>query len=152
MRVVIQRVKRANVKIEDKIVGEIGQGLLVLFAIHKDDPEAGSIECEKAVKKLADKIINLRIFSDKQDKMNLSVQDVKGEIMVVSQFTLYGNTKKGNRPSFIDSAKPDKAIPIYKKFVLYIREQGIKVATGEFGAMMGLEMVNDGPVTIIMEG
>lgn len=151
MRAVIQRVKKANVKINGQVVGEIGQGLLVLLAVHKDDPEASSAAGEKSVQKLAAKIINLRVFSDEDDKMNLSVKDVSGEILAVSQFTLYGDTGKGNRPSFINSAPPEKAIPIYEKFVLYIREQGIEVATGRFGAMMAVELVNDGPVTIIID-
>ena len=100
---------------------------------------------------MADKIINLRIFSDEDGKMNLSVKDIGGEIMIISQFTLYGNTRKGNRPSFVESAKPDKAIPFYEKFVENIKKQGIKVATGEFGAMMDIALINDGPVTIIVD-
>jgi D-tyrosyl-tRNA(Tyr) deacylase len=144
MRVVIQRVKKARTKVGGKIVGEIGQGLLVLLAVHQNDKES-------VVQKMAEKVINLRIFGDKDDKMNLSVKDIGGEIMVVSQFTLYGNCQKGNRPSFIESAKPEKAILFYEKFVKYIREQGIKVETGEFGAQMSVELVNDGPVTIIID-
>lgn len=144
MRAVIQRVKRANVSINKQVIGQIGPGLLVLLAVHQDDEEA-------VIKKMADKVINLRIFSDPDDKMNLSIKDVRGEILVVSQFTLYGDCGKGNRPSFTRSAKPEKAIPMYEKFVKYIREQGIKVKTGKFGAMMEVELVNDGPVTIILE-
>ncbi len=144
MRAVLQRVKKASVQTKGKTVGSIEQGLLVLFAVHEDDEE-------EMIKKIADKIINLRIFSDQEDKMNLSIQDVGGEILVVSQFTLYGNCHKGNRPSFIESAKPDKAIPFYEKFVLYLKEQGIKAETGEFGAMMQVELINDGPVTIILD-
>ncbi len=144
MRAVIQRVKKASVKVNDKIIGQINKGLLVLLAVHKDNEEI-------VIKKMADKIVNLRIFSDDEDKMNLSVKDVGGEIMVVSQFTLYGDCRKGNRPSFIKSAKPKKAIPFYEKFVQYIREQGVKCATGKFGAMMEVELVNDGPVTIILD-
>ena len=143
MRAVIQRVKNAEVKINDKIVGKIGRGLLVLLAIHRDDTE-------DKIEKLAVKIINLRIFADKEDKMNLSVKDVEGEILVVSQFTLYGDTSKGNRPSFIESARPDKAIPYYKKFIEKIKGSGLKTATGEFGAMMEVELINDGPVTVII--
>ena len=159
MRAVIQRVKKARVKVDGKIVGEIGQGLLVLLAVHQDDKE-------EAIKKMAEKIINLRIFGDENDKMNLSVKDIDGEILVVSQFTLYGDCRKGNRPSFIESAKPEKAISMYEKFVKYIKGQGIhsfksskagvkqfngvKVETGEFGAQMSVELVNDGPVTIII--
>jgi len=144
MRAVIQRVKKANVKIDNKVTGEIGQGLLVLLAVHQDDEE-------KIISKMADKIMNLRIFSDQEDKMNLSIKDVGGEILVVSQFTLYGDCKKGNRPSFIESARPEKAIPMYEALVKYIKEQGIKVATGKFGAMMEVELINDGPVTVIID-
>jgi len=144
MRAVIQRVKSANVKVDSKIVGKISKGLLILLAVHEDDKE-------EVIQKMADKIINLRIFSDSQDKMNLSIKDVEGEILVVSQFTLYGNCNKGNRPSFIESARPEKAIPFYEKFVKYIREQGIKIETGEFGADMKVELINDGPVTIIID-
>ncbi|MFH1523152.1 MAG: D-aminoacyl-tRNA deacylase [Patescibacteria group bacterium] len=144
MRTVIQRVKSANVKIEDKTISQISRGLLVLLAVNQDDEEGD-------IAKMADKIMNLRIFSDSDDKMNLSVKDVGGEIMVVSQFTLYGDCSKGNRPSFIESARSEKAIPMYEKFIKYIREQGIKVETGEFGAMMQVELINDGPVTIILD-
>lgn len=144
MRAVVQKVKRAEVKINDKIVGKIKQGLLVFLAIHKDDTE-------DKIKKLADKIINLRIFSDENDKMNLSVKDVSGEILVVSQFTLYGDCSKGNRPSFMESARPEKAIPYYEKFVDKIKLSNLKVATGKFGAMMKVDLVNDGPTTIIID-
>jgi len=144
MRAVIQRVKNAEVKIDGKIVGKIGKGLLVLLAVHQDDTE-------DKIERLATKIINLRIFADKDDKMNLSIKDVGGEILVVSQFTLYGDTSKGNRPSFIESAKPDKAVPYYEKFVEKIKVSGLKTATGEFGAMMEVSLINDGPVTIIID-
>jgi len=144
MRAVIQRVKNAEVKIDGKIVGKIGKGLLVLLAVHQDDTE-------DKIEKMATKIINLRIFADKDDKMNLSIKDVGGEILVVSQFTLYGDISKGNRPSFIESAKPDKAVPYYEKFVEKIKVSGLKTATGEFGAMMEVSLINDGPVTIIID-
>lgn len=144
MRAVIQRVKKASVSVGNEIIGQINKGLLVLLAVHQDDEEL-------VIKKMADKIVNLRIFSDQNDKMNLSVKDVGCEIMVVSQFTLYGDCKKGNRPSFTQSAKPEKAIFFYEKFVKHIREQRIKVETGKFGAMMEVELVNDGPVTIILD-
>jgi len=144
MRAVIQRVKKARVSTSQKTVGEIKEGLLVFLAIHKDDREG-------KIKKMAEKIINLRIFSDSEGMMNLSVKDIKGEILIVSQFTLYGDTNKGNRPSFIASAKPDKAIPMYEKFVSIIKGLGIKTATGKFGAMMDVELINDGPVTIIID-
>jgi len=144
MRAVIQRVKNAEVKIDGKIVGKIGKGLLVLLAVHQDDTE-------DKIEKMATKIINLRIFADEEDKMNLSVKDVGGEILVVSQFTLYGDISKGNRPSFIESAKPDKAVPYYEKFVEKIKTSGLKTATGKFGAMMEVSLTNDGPVTIVVE-
>ncbi len=144
MRAVIQRVKEAEVKVDGKTIGKISKGLLVLLAIHQDDTE-------DKIEKMATKIINLRIFGDKDEKMNLSVKDVGGEILVVSQFTLYGDTSRGNRPSFIESARPEKAIPYYKKFVEKIKDSGLKTATGEFGAMMDVNLVNDGPVTIIID-
>ena len=144
MRAVIQRVKQADVKINNTIVGEINQGLLILLAVHKDDTV-------DKIKKLTDKIINLRIFSGEDEKMNLSIKDISGEILIVSQFTLYGDSTKGNRPSFIDSAKPIKAIPYYEQFVERMKSSGLKVATGKFGAMMDVNLINDGPVTIIIE-
>lgn len=144
MRAVIQRVKEAEVKISSKIVGKIGKGLLVLLAVHADDTE-------DKIEKMATKIINLRIFGDKDDKMNLSVRDVGGEILIVSQFTLYGDISKGNRPSFIESARPDKAVPYYEKFVEKIEGSGLKTETGEFGAMMEVSLINDGPVTVIID-
>lgn len=144
MRVVIQRVKKAEVKVNNKVIARIGKGLLVLLAVHQNDTK-------DKIEKMAAKIVNLRIFGDENGKMNLSVKDVGGGIMVVSQFTLYGDCTKGNRPSFIASARPDKAIPIYEEFIKYLREQEIKVETGKFGAMMEVELVNDGPVTIIVE-
>lgn len=144
MRAVIQRVKKASVQIGGKLSGQINAGLLVLFAVHQDDKE-------ETAAKLAEKIINLRIFSDQEGKMNLSLKDINGEILVVSQFTLYGDSKKGNRPSFIKSAKPEKAKPMYEKFINYFKQQGIRTATGEFGAFMEIGLINDGPVTIILE-
>jgi len=144
MRAVIQRVKEAEVKISGKTVGKIGKGLLVLLAVHVDDTE-------DKIEKMATKIINLRIFGDQADKMNLSVKDMGGEILVVSQFTLYGDISKGNRPSFIESAKPEKAVPYYEKFVEKIKTSGLKTATGKFGAMMEVSLTNDGPVTIVVE-
>jgi D-aminoacyl-tRNA deacylase len=143
MRAVIQRVKRAKVSVAGKVISEIGPGLLVLFAVHTDDTE-------DKIAKMAEKVLKLRIFSDAEDKMNLSVKDIGGEILVVSQFTLYGDTAGGNRPSFIESAKPEKALPFYQKFVKYLAEN-IKTSTGEFGAMMEVELINNGPVTIIID-
>ena len=144
MRAVIQRVKKADVKINKEIVGEINQGLLILLAIHKNDTA-------DKIKKMADKILNLRIFSDENEKMNLSIKDVSGELLVVSQFTLYGDCSKGKRPSFMDSTKPIKAIPYYEKFIDRMKSSGLKVATGKFGAMMDVNLINNGPVTIIIE-
>jgi len=138
MRIVIQRVAKASVKVNGEIIGQIGNGLLVLLAVHQDDEE-------KVIYKIADKVINLRIFEDEKGKINLSIKDVGGEIMVVSQFTLYGDYKKGNRPSFIESAKAEKAALYYEKFVKYLQQQGISVATGKFAAKMEVELINDGP-------
>lgn len=144
MRLVVQRVSRASVTIDGEIVGSIGKGLLVLVGIREGDGE-------KEIEFFADKLVNLRIFPDADDKMNLSLVDVGGEILVVSQFTLYGDCKKGRRPSFIDAAGPDVAIPIYEQFVERLRQKGVSVETGRFGAMMDVELVNDGPVTLILE-
>ena len=145
MRVVIQRVSRASVEVEREIVGEVGQGLLVLLGVGHDD-------LEKDADWLVKKIIQLRIFNDAEEKMNLSVQDVKGEILVISQFTLFADYKKGNRPSFIRSAPPAVAIPLYEKFLELLRNQFQgKVACGIFGASMKVDLVNDGPVTIVMD-
>lgn len=145
MRIVIQRVSEARVDIGERTSGKIGQGLLVLLGITHDDTDE---DIEWLVKKL----VNLRIFSDAEGKMNMSVVDVGGGILVVSQFTLYADAKKGNRPSYIRSAPPDTAIPLYERFLdtLRIRFSG-PVETGEFGAMMQVSLVNDGPVTIILD-
>jgi D-tyrosyl-tRNA(Tyr) deacylase len=144
MRAVIQAVSSANVKVDDKIVGEIKRGYLVLLAIHTDDTE------DKIIK-MADKIADLRILLDEGEKMNLSLKDVGGEILLVSQFTLYGDIKKGNRPSFLDSAKPVKAVPYYEKVVSLLKDKGFKVETGQFGAMMYVSLVNEGPTTVIID-
>ena len=144
MRAVIQVVSSANVKVDNKTVGEINLGYLILLAIHSDDTE------DKIIK-MVDKIEGLRIFTDASGKMNLSLKDVGGEVLLVSQFTLYGETKKGNRPSFIDSAKPIKAVPYYEKVVSLLKDKGFKVATGIFGAMMKVSLTNDGPTTIIID-
>lgn len=152
MRIVLQRVKNASVKVENQTIGDIapsstsGQasGLLLLFGVTHGDTE-------KDAEYLTDKILKMRIFSDKDDKMNLSMTDIGGSILVVSQFTLYADCKKGNRPSFIDAAKPDEANRLYEYFVKYLRKTGIKVETGKFGAMMEVALVNDGPVTIILD-
>lgn len=148
MRVVLQRVSRAAVRVEGKVVGEIGRGFLVLAGFAPTDtPEQ--------LAWMADKILGLRVFGDAEGKMNLGLTDVAGGVLVVSQFTLYGDASKGRRPSFIGAAPPDVAIPLYEKFVALLREggaaSGITVATGAFGAMMDVELVNDGPVTLILE-
>ena len=145
MKIVIQRVTEASVTIEQKIVAQINQGLLVLAGIEEED----NIE---DINWLVSKIINLRIFADENDVMNLSVKDIDGEIIVVSQFTLHAATKKGNRPSYIKAAKPDIAIPIYEKFLQQLDvELGKKIQTGKFGADMKVALVNDGPVTITID-
>lgn len=145
MRVVIQRVSRASVSINGRIKSEIGLGLLVLLGVETDDKE-------EDLNWLTGKITRLRIFNDSDDVMNLSVMDIKGEILVASQFTLHASTKKGNRPAYIKAAKPEIAIPLYEKFVDKIEEEtGQIVQTGEFGAMMEIALVNDGPVTIIID-
>jgi D-tyrosyl-tRNA(Tyr) deacylase len=145
MRAVIQRVTRASVTIGKKIKSEIGPGLVVLTGIEESDNDTD-------IEWLCSKIVNLRIFNDKDHVMNLSVLDVKGNILVISQFTLHAKTKKGNRPSYIRAAHPDIAIPLYNKFVTSLSVlSGKEVYTGEFGAMMQVELVNDGPVTIIID-
>lgn len=145
MRTVIQRVSSASVTIEGVEKSAIGWGLLILLGIEQDDSEEDILW-------LCKKIAALRIFSDEAGLMNLSVQDIKGSIIVVSQFTLFASTKKGNRPSFIRSAKPDYAIPLYEQFVETLRkESGLPVLTGEFGADMKVALLNDGPVTILMD-
>jgi D-tyrosyl-tRNA(Tyr) deacylase len=145
MRIVIQRVSEASVEIEQKIVAQINQGLLVLVGIEEEDTSEDS-------NWLVSKIVNLRIFADENDVMNLSVKDIDGEIIVVSQFTLHALTKKGNRPSYIKAAKPDIAIPMYEKFVQQLEiELGKKIQTGQFGADMKVALVNDGPVTISID-
>jgi D-tyrosyl-tRNA(Tyr) deacylase len=144
MRAVVQRVSRARAVIADEVVGEIGRGLLVLLGVARSDTT------EQAAW-LADKIIGLRIFQDEEDKMNRGLVDISGAMLVVSQFTLYGDCSKGRRPSFIDAAPPEIAIPLYEAFINAVRAQGIAIATGRFGAMMQVELVNDGPVTLIVE-
>jgi len=144
MRAVVQRVARARVVVDQEIVGEIGRGLLILLGVTHDDT------AEQA-RWLADKTVGLRIFEDAEGKMNFGLLDVNGSALVVSQFTLYGDCRKGRRPSFIDAAPPEKAIPLYETFVDAIRAHGIPTETGRFGAMMQVELVNDGPVTLILD-
>jgi len=144
MRAVVQRVSRAKVSVNEKLIGEIGVGLLVLLGVtHFDDNRDADY--------LVEKIVNMRIFDDAEGKMNLSLADIKGELLVVSQFTLYGDTRRGRRPSFIKAASGEEALRWYKYFVVKAREIVNHVATGEFGAMMDVELVNDGPVTIILD-
>jgi D-aminoacyl-tRNA deacylase len=144
MRALIQRVSSASVEIEGKIAGEIGKGFLVLFGVTHADTESDAVF-------LAEKCLNLRIFEDAAGKMNLSLNDIKGEILVVSQFTLYGDARKGRRPSFTDAAVPAQAIPLYEKFICELRKSGLKVETGIFGAEMSVKLCNQGPVTIMVE-
>ena len=145
MRAVIQRVSFASVKVDDSTIGQIGLGLLILLGIEDADDSSD-------VAWLASKISKLRIFSDRYGKMNQDINDVKGSLLVVSQFTLHASTRKGTRPSFIKAARPDKAIPLYENFISECRNQvREKVETGQFGAMMSVELVNDGPVTITID-
>jgi D-tyrosyl-tRNA(Tyr) deacylase len=144
MRVVIQRVKNASVKIDGNVNGKINTGFLVLLGI-------ASTDTKQDVDYLVKKVVNLRVFSDENDKMNLSLKDVNGELLVISQFTLYGNCREGNRPSFIEAAKPDVAIPLYEYFVEECKKQIPVIKTGVFGADMKVSLLNDGPVTIIIE-
>jgi len=148
VRVVVQRVSRAEVRIGGKSVGKIGVGFVVLAGFAPADSE-------DTLAWMADKLLGLRVFGDAEGKMNLALADVHGAVLVVSQFTLYGDVHKGRRPSFIDAAPPEVAVPLYERFVALLRERGagsgVRVATGEFGAMMEVELVNDGPVTLILE-
>lgn len=144
MRVVVQRVKQASVEVEGETVGQIGEGLMLLVGIkHGDQPED--------IHYVADKIVNLRIFEDDHGKMNLSLLDVGADVLSVSQFTLYGDTRKGRRPSFIEAARPEMAIELYQAFNDVLREKGVAVETGKFGEMMDVHLTNDGPVTLIVE-
>jgi D-tyrosyl-tRNA(Tyr) deacylase len=145
MRAVIQRVGQASVAINDEIKSIIQNGLLILLGIEDSDND-------EDINWLAKKIVQLRVFGDENEVMNLSVKEIDGEILIVSQFTLHASTKKGNRPSYIKAAKPEIAIPLYERFILQIEnELGKKVMTGEFGAMMQVSLVNDGPVTILID-
>ena len=144
MRIVIQRVKNANVTVDNKIIGKINSGFMVLLGIESTDSK-------QDVDYLVRKLVNLRIFSDENDKMNLSLKDVNGELLIISQFTLYADCTHGNRPSFITSANPDIAIPLYEYFIDECKKQIPIVQTGEFGADMKVTLLNDGPVTIIID-
>jgi D-tyrosyl-tRNA(Tyr) deacylase len=137
-------VSRAEVRVGERVTGKIGRGFLLLVGVtHSDTREK--------VEWMAEKVTGLRLFSDADDKMNLALADVGGEVLVVSQFTLYGNAEKGRRPSFIDAARPETAIPLYEEFLSALRARGLNVESGEFGAMMDVELVNDGPVTLWLE-
>jgi D-tyrosyl-tRNA(Tyr) deacylase len=144
MRALIQRTKRGEVRVAGKVIGSIGHGAVVLVGFTHDDGE-------EQVLWMADKIVGLRIFADDEDKMNRSIIETGGAFLVVSQFTLYGDAVKGRRPSFVDAARPEQAVPLYERFLALLRERGVTVATGEFGAMMEVELVNDGPVTLWLE-
>jgi D-tyrosyl-tRNA(Tyr) deacylase len=144
MRVLLQRVSRAEVRVGARTTGSIARGFLLFVGLTHSDAEA-------ELAWMADKVVGLRLFADADDKMNLALGDVGGALLVVSQFTLYGDASKGRRPSFVDAARPDVAIPLYERFVALLRERGAPVETGEFGAMMDVELVNDGPVTLWLE-
>lgn len=144
MRGVVQRVKHANVKVDNKIISEIEQGIMLLLGVEDSDEE-------KDLEYMVDKVVNLRIFSDDEGKMNKSLLDINGSILVVSQFTLLGDARKGRRPSFIDAARPEKAIPHYEEFIRRLKDKGIKTEIGEFGADMEVLICNDGPVTILLD-
>jgi len=144
MRGVVQRVKSASVTVDNEIIGSIGHGILLLISIEDNDDE-------KDLEYTCDKVANLRIFEDEDDKMNKSLLDVEGSILVVSQFTLHGDARKGRRPSFISAARPEKAIPLYEKFIQNMKDKGIKTSAGKFGADMQVELINDGPVTILLD-
>lgn len=144
MKAVLSKVKSASVTVDGKTVGQIGEGFLILLGVTHGDTE---VQCQK----LADKLCSLRVFDDENDKINLSLDDVGGEILVISQFTLYGNCRKGRRPEFLSAARPETAIPLYEKFVALCREKGYRVETGEFGAHMEVESVNNGPFTLVVD-
>jgi D-tyrosyl-tRNA(Tyr) deacylase len=145
MRVVLQRVARARVTVEGRVVGEIGAGHVLLVGFRARDGE-------DHITWMADKVLGLRVFPDAEGKMNLGLEETGGDLLIVSQFTLYGDTRKGRRPSFVDAAPPELAIPLYERFVEVLRERAPgRVETGEFGAMMRVELINDGPVTLVLE-
>ncbi len=144
MRVLLQRVSRAEVRVGDRVTGAIRSGFVLLVGFTHADSDAQSAW-------MAEKLAGLRLFADAEGKMNLALDEVGGAVLVVSQFTLYGDAQKGRRPSFIDAARPEQAVPLYERFVALLRERGLHVETGEFGAMMDVELVNDGPVTLWLE-
>ena len=144
MRAVVQRVKRASVSVDDIVIGKIDHGIMLLLGVEESDEE-------KDLEYLCDKVVNLRIFEDENGKMNKSLMDVQGSILVISQFTLLGDARKGRRPSFTQAAVPDKAVPMYEKFISNMKKLEIKTESGKFGADMQVELVNDGPVTILLD-
>jgi D-tyrosyl-tRNA(Tyr) deacylase len=144
MRAVLTRVKHASVTIDGQVKGKIGPGFLILLGVTHEDTEAQAA-------KLADKLTSLRIFEDENGKMNRGLETVNGEILVISQFTLYGNCRKGRRPEFLAAARPEVAIPLYEKFVALCRDKGFHVETGEFGAYMEVDSLNDGPLTLVVD-
>ncbi|MCR4280702.1 MAG: D-aminoacyl-tRNA deacylase [Candidatus Komeilibacteria bacterium] len=144
MRAVVQKVSEARVKVANQVIGEINFGLLVLLGITHDDTETTAV-------RMADKLVKLRLFADRDGKMNRSIRDGNGSIMIVSQFTLYADTSAGARPSFMAAAEPDHAKPLYEKVIEEVRNRGISVDTGKFGAIMEVELTNDGPVTLIID-
>ncbi|NIT56170.1 MAG: D-tyrosyl-tRNA(Tyr) deacylase [Aliifodinibius sp.] len=145
MKIVLQRVSEASVSVKNERVGAIGHGLMLLVGVHEDDTE-------EQMQWLADKILKLRVFDDKEGKMNLSVQDVGGEILVVPQFTLYGDYEQGNRPSYFEAAGPDKAEKLYEDMIRYFKQHSdLNIETGQFGAYMDVQLHNDGPVTLVLE-
>jgi D-tyrosyl-tRNA(Tyr) deacylase len=144
MRVVLQRVGHARVTVEGRVTGAIGPGLLLLVGFREGDDE-------EALRWMAGRVVGLRVFADEEGKMNRSVEEIGGELLVVSQFTLYGDARRGRRPSFVEAARPELAVPLYESFVEILRATGRVVQTGEFGAMMKVELLNDGPVTLVLE-
>ena len=144
MRAVLTCVKSASVTVDGREIANIGKGFLILLGVTHEDTEAQAV-------KLADKLMGLRVFEDENGKMNRSLADVGGEVLVVSQFTLYGNCRKGRRPEFLAAARPEVAVPLYEKFVALCRDKGFRVQTGEFGAYMDVASVNDGPMTLIVD-
>lgn len=144
MRAVIQRSHEASVKVENKIIGAINSGLVVFLGIQEQDDE-------QVVRWMADKIIHLRIFEDDEGKMNRSLAETGGEMLIVSQFTLYGDCRKGRRPGYSGAARPETAVPLYEKFIQYVKDQGVIAATGQFQASMQVQLTNDGPVTLLLD-
>jgi len=144
MRVLLQRVARAEVRVDERVTGRIGRGFVLLVGFTHTDTEEHLVW-------MADKVVGLRVFPDNDDKMNRAITEVDGALLVVSQFTLYGDAVKGRRPSFIDAARPEQAIPLYERFIALLRARGVPTETGEFGAAMQVDLVNDGPVTLWLE-